>query len=427
MRLYKMELYKICSRKLFLLSATATIMILLLFMYTLAVDNYITINGVEYKGLQAVRMDREIVEEFKGVLTDEKVSAIVEKYGFPSGVKEYYGRFLNQNYLNAFIMKYFSDGYFRSYDDYKVATYTNPIAETDLGKASTATGKPLRLEYTYGWEVFESVLGIGFVLGLVFIVLILSPIYSEENYNNTRQILFTTKEGQQKDIAAKIAAGMTITISVFAVIVLFDFLFVWSVFGLDGLDCFSGQALGESVWEWNGYNNTSTWSVRKYLSFYLLQGFFGMIEAAALSLYFSAHCNSPFQSIVASAIGLVLPVFLNMIGRDNFRGIIFQISQLIILLLPGIAMMCFIPDTLNKTVVRISRIPCCVLPAMIGQLFRHVFPFYYTVPFILVINGASELDFMQVRFPWIWPGIFSFVAVVSVLYIVCSWRKYKEF
>ena len=152
-----------------------------------------------------------------------------------------------------------------------------------------------------------------------------------------------------------------------------------------------------------------------------------MIEAAALSLYFSAHCNSPFQSIVASAIGLVLPVFLNMIGRDNFRGIIFQISQLIILLLPGIAMMCFIPDTLNKTVVRISRILCCVLPAMIGQLFRHVFPFYYTVPFILVINGASELDFMQVRFPWIWPGIFSFVAVVSVLYIVCSWRKYKEF
>ena len=82
MRLYKMELYKICSRKLFLLSAIATIMILLLFMYTLAVDNYITINGVEYKGLQAVRMNREITEEFKGVLTDEKVSAIVEKYGF---------------------------------------------------------------------------------------------------------------------------------------------------------------------------------------------------------------------------------------------------------------------------------------------------------------------------------------------------------
>lgn len=38
MRLYKMELYKICSRKLFLFSVTAALMILLLFMYTLAVD-----------------------------------------------------------------------------------------------------------------------------------------------------------------------------------------------------------------------------------------------------------------------------------------------------------------------------------------------------------------------------------------------------
>lgn len=427
MRLYKMELYKICSRKLFLFSSAAALIILLLLMYTLAVDNYAMINGVAYEGLQAVQINREITEEFKGVLTDEKVTAIAEKYGFPNGVRENYGNFLYRNYLNEFIMRGFSDGYFHAYDNYKVATHTNPIAETDFGKASVATGKPLLLEYTYGWEVFHAVLGIGFVLGMVFLLLTLSPIYSEENYNNTRQILFTTKEGQRKDIAAKIAAGITIAVGVFAVIVLLDFLFVWSVFGLDGLDCFISQVLENAyVWDWNGYHNTSTWSVQKYLAFYLLQGFFGMIEAAALSLYFSAHCNSPFQSIVASTIGLVLPVFLNMIGRDNFRGIIFQVSQLIILLLPGIALMCLVPDTLNKTVVRIIKVLCCVLPALIGRFFRHVFPFYYTVPFMLIMNGASELDFMQVRFPWIWPGIFLFVTVVIIVYLVCSWRKYQE-
>ncbi len=427
MRLYKMELYKICSRKLFLFSVTAALMILLLFMYTLAVDNYAMVNGVEYEGLRAVQINRTITEEFKGTLTDEKVTAIAEKYGFPNGVRENYGQFLYRNYLNEFIMKGFSDGYFRAYDNYKVATHTNPIAETDFGKASAATGKPLLLEYTYGWEVFHAVLGIGLTLGMVFILLTLSPIYSEETYNNTQQILFTTKEGQQKDIAAKIAAGMTIAVSVFVVIVLLDFLFVWSVFGLDGLDCFISQVLENAyVWDWNGYHNTSTWSVQKYLSFYLLQGFLGMIEAAALSLYFSAHCNSPFQSIVASTIGLVLPVFLNVIGQDNFRGVIFQASQLIILLLLGIALMCLVPDTWNKTVVRIGKILCCVLPVLIGRFFRHVFPFYYTIPFMLIMNGASELDFMQVHFPWIWWGIFLFVTVVTILYIVCSWRKYKE-
>ncbi len=122
MRLYKMELYKICSRKLFLFSVTAALMILLLFMYTLAVDNYAMVNGVEYEGLRAVQINRTITEEFKGTLTDEKVTAIAEKYGFPSGVKEDYGRFLDRNYLNEFIMEAFSDGYFRAYDDYKVAT-----------------------------------------------------------------------------------------------------------------------------------------------------------------------------------------------------------------------------------------------------------------------------------------------------------------
>lgn len=426
MRLYKMELYKICSRKLFLFSATAVFIILLLFMYTLAIDNYATVNGVEYKGLQAVRINRQITEEFKGVLTDEKVTAIAEKYGFPNGVKEDYGRFLNRNYLNQFIMEGFSDGYFHAYNDYKVATHTTPIAETDFGKASVATEKPLLLEYTYGWEVFESVLGIGCVLGMVLILLTLSPIYSEENYNNTQQILFSTKEGQQKDITAKIAVGMTIAVSVFVVVVLLDFLFVWGVFGLDGLDCFSGQVMGDTVWKWNDYHNVSTWSVQKYLLFYLLQSLFGIMEAAALSLYFSAHCSNPFQSIVLSVIGLVLPVFLNMIGRDNFRGVIFQVSQLIILFLPGIALMCLVPDTLNKTAARIGKVLCCVLPILIGQFFRRIFPFYYTIPFILIMNGASELDIMQMHYPWVWPGIFLYVTVIIILYIGCSWRKYKQ-
>ena len=54
MRLYKMELYKICSKKLFLFSAAASLAILLLYMYSAVIDRTTTINGVKYSGFQAV-------------------------------------------------------------------------------------------------------------------------------------------------------------------------------------------------------------------------------------------------------------------------------------------------------------------------------------------------------------------------------------
>lgn len=88
MRLYKMELYKICSKKLFLFSAAASLAILLLYMYSAVIDRTTTINGVKYSGFQAVKMDQQITAEFSGELTDEKLTRIVEKYGFPSGVEE---------------------------------------------------------------------------------------------------------------------------------------------------------------------------------------------------------------------------------------------------------------------------------------------------------------------------------------------------
>ena len=120
MRLYIMELYKICSKKLFLFSAAAALSILLLYMYSCIMDSNTTVNGVKYTGFQAIKMDQQITARFSGVLTDEKITEIVDQYGFPSGVEDRYNKFVDSNYLNTYIMKYFSDGYFHGYDNYRV-------------------------------------------------------------------------------------------------------------------------------------------------------------------------------------------------------------------------------------------------------------------------------------------------------------------
>lgn len=74
MRLYRTELYKLLCRKFFLISAILTIGILFLYFYFVNVgDERSVVNGQVYTGIQAVRTDRKITEEYAGALTDAKV------------------------------------------------------------------------------------------------------------------------------------------------------------------------------------------------------------------------------------------------------------------------------------------------------------------------------------------------------------------
>lgn len=426
MRLYKIELYKICSKKLFLLSALASLAILVLYFWSFVMDIDSTIDGVRYEGYQAVRMDRKITEEFRGVLTDQKITQIVEKYGFPNGVYEDYNRFFNRNYLNSFVMHNFSDGYFHDSDDYHVGTCTYPIAKTELGKASEATGKTLMLEYSYGWYVLTEVLKLGCILGMVLTLFAIAPVFSEESYMNTQQILFTTKEGKTKDITAKILAGMTVAIGMYAVIVILDFVLVWAIFGLDGWNnCFYFLIMEmRSLWAFNNYSNMSTWYMKDFMALALCACLIGILETAAITLYFSAHCSSPFQSVITSALCLVAPFCLNLVGRGSFNSILFIMSQLFDVFLLGVAVMCFVPDISYKAGSLAAKASCCILPMTAGLLFRRRFPFYYATPIMMIMPDAFiDID----RYPWFKTAALLFAMMVSVIFIVCSRKKYVEY
>lgn len=423
-----MELYKICSKKLFLFSVLASLSILLMYFWSYVSGAESTINGVKYTGYQAVKMDREITEAFQGALTDEKVAQIAQEYGFPSGVAERVNTFLDKNYLNDFVMHGFSDGYFHNYENYHVGTCVYPIAETELGKACAATGKTLLLEYSYGWKVFTEVLQVGCVMGLALILLALASVFSEESAVNTRQILFTTKEGMSGDILAKIAAGMTVAVGVYVVIVLLDLVLSWGVFGLDGLDCLYSQVMEDSfIRDVNNYQNPSTAYMKEFLGFYVFFCFLGMAEMGAISLYFSARCKTPFQSVAASAMSILVPFLVFMLIRDG-KGALFVILSLLPLILPGIALAGFVPDFSNKGYSIITKLVCCVLPptVMVGFLKR-MFPFYITLPVWLIMQGIYwDITIWKMRYPWIQPAIFGFTVMATVVYIVCSWKGYKR-
>ena len=128
MRLYKMELYKLCYRKIFIMGVILVIGIMLAVFNTHVAAEEASVDGKCYTGYRAVQVNRRITKEFRGVLTDEKINQIEEKY------------FKDTNFLSRFVMNYLSNGLL--------------IADSDLGAVKELTGQEIMLEYYQGWNTF---------------------------------------------------------------------------------------------------------------------------------------------------------------------------------------------------------------------------------------------------------------------------------
>ena len=307
MRLYKMELYKICHKKFFIIGAVCVIAIVLLAFTIQLMDEEATVDGVRYTGYRAVQINRKITEEFKGTITDEKVERIVEKYGFPSKVEPGWNYFRDANFLSQFVEDYFSNGYVNNTNDYRVATEVYPVADTDIGRVMEYTGKEVILEYYHGWSTFLEVLSYGLVTGSILILCTLSGVFANEGQTKMLPLLFTTKEGKENDIHAKVLAAITVAVGVWLVIFLLDLILCSVVYGLDGLHCYNGMV---------------TWYLLPWpeamipMGYYILLAavfsFFGMISLCFITICISAYQKSVFHAVVLSAVCYSAPVLAGM-------------------------------------------------------------------------------------------------------------------
>lgn len=304
MRLYKMELYKLCHKKIFFLCVLCTFsLILVLFILNLQAKTS-AINGICYRGYAAVKADREITAPFHGALTDEKIQEIAKQYGFPQKVEKYYGP-TNSNFLNRFVMKYASDGYLYGWDDYKIATKTIPLAETQLGQTAANAQKELLLEYYDGWNEFLELNMIGMILASILVLCTVSTAFCAENQAHTKPLVFTTKEGPTKDALAKIAASFTLTVLLWLTISLFLLLLYGTVYGWDGLNCLTGLVIDGSI---SQYWKLTLLPCKLYLAATVSLNFLALLELCAITLYISARSRSSFQSVSMAAVCWAMPL-----------------------------------------------------------------------------------------------------------------------
>lgn len=309
MRLYKDELYKLVHKRFFMIGTIISMFILLIFFWFVEVgEERSTVDGKLYKGFEAVQQDRKITKEVQGVLTDEKIAYIVEKYGFPQVVEENYPGFRDSNYLNYFFMQYVSDGYLRDWSDFKTATKACPLAQTDIGKIKEITGQDASLFYTRGWSVFFEVLQMGMVLGSILVILAVSVVFSDESQTGMLQIIFTTEEGKRKDIRAKILASFTVTIAIYVAIVAITLLLCGMVYGMEGSNVPIGLTEGKMYLN----NNVCLMPNIKFVIISIMLAFVALLVLCAITLWVSAHFRNSFHSVVMSLVCWGLPVFIRI-------------------------------------------------------------------------------------------------------------------
>lgn len=254
--LYKLELEKLFRR----LSA----LICLVFMLTYCIVTYdkwvdpfgkglylVDEDGTIRHGRDAIRLEREWMEPYRGVLTDAHVEEISQISYRHAGQQVTYLQQMNESgarfhemdmpYAERVITYVFlkeevsTQEYTENGQMVRISTGTSRDTPRQIGEVFPDSVLPLRLEYSPPWSgMLESMIVLMFLLNLV-VLLVISPVFSEEHTRQMNALLFTSKLGKRKCFRAKIAAAYSIGIFFVLTIILIHMLITFLFFGGDGL------------------------------------------------------------------------------------------------------------------------------------------------------------------------------------------------
>lgn len=172
-----------------------------------------------------------------------------------------------------------------------------------------------------------------------------SPVFAEERQCGMSALLFTSEEGRDRDVTAKIAAAFTLTAVVYAAVVLSVFLSVGAVYGLEGGNCMTGMVT-------DSLNPFYPVTMKPVLSFvFLSMGADGLALMAlcAVVLCVSAHYETSFHTVAVSGIVWMLPLLIRIL----FGGL-------------GYVVMCGTPLFLVMTGVLMDVYGVILIPAAVG-------------------------------------------------------------
>lgn len=307
MRLLRDELYKLTNRRLVAVCFLAALLIELfcIFFGGVFLERSV-VNGVEYKGVAAIKKDRELVKAYEGVLDDDKVENMAAEYGLLKYDVENYGD--DHNFLNEMLYDNgLCDGNIDSWANVEQPSHTIPIALTTLGALTQAKGVQPELFYYNGWGIFETNLGIAGILSCLLLMVAVTPVFAEEYSSGAANILLTTVHGKGKDIGVRVGAAYIFSLGAFVLQAVFCLLVCGLFFGFGGAGSFYGMVHGK--WYPSTDELMSASLLREWQFLLILTAFIviGLLMLTAFSLFASAACRTPFVALIVTVLFFVLP------------------------------------------------------------------------------------------------------------------------
>lgn len=336
--MFRTEIYRILSQK----RNLAVMLVGLLFILYYAMGNMVWGEGViddgkAYHKQEAIAKDQEIASEFTGVLTEETVRAIWEKYGPPvnydnrSTAWEWLSAAAaqggNDNYCNRFVTRMFGEA------------VTGADGQTTyVLKEGWEDSRCLDGNYVFGytgstswyWDRFE----MAFILAQVVVIVLLCPIFSEDYACRTADIILPSEKGRFTVWRTRMAAGALLASLYYWLSCGSIFLQYIAFYGTGGL-AVSCEVAGLPM-----FFQQDALPLGKGLLILYLVGWFSTLVLAVFVCGFSAVNRQPFWVLIWSVLLYGGPlafmrVVLDGLPMGRFLSVLYLMGYSMPLSYPG--------------------------------------------------------------------------------------------
>ncbi len=264
------------------------------FSYTSVFYNYDTGKMDTVSGFAAIEQRKKTADMFAGKLTSDILTLMEQKITeakTATATKDEDSAFsaLHVYRDQAAILEYMTepDGEKRSIED----AYPNH--------------ESVILGYCDGWDKMLSSMGnVLAILLCLLIVIILSPVFSEEYSCHTDSVIYAARYGKTKLVTAKIIASLEMVIGMYIIFLLLNAVLYMGIYGGQGWNVNIQSSLHYAS---SAYDLT-------FLQMFLISvilNILGLVAMTIITLFISAKLNTPVTALIASCVVCFLPVLFD--------------------------------------------------------------------------------------------------------------------
>lgn len=350
--LIKMELGKLMSKAFFWISL-AVLIIYCMEIYMEWVNPFgnglyeLAEDGTLLRGRDVIRQEIEVAERYRGILTDDRVEQILrDECWNETQMQTVWEMYQDPRTRELALTK--SD-VSRIITYYLMAIEAEPLAlggegweyfygEEQFWKIEDIfpeSAMPLNYEYAVHWGgMLQSIINCVSVL-ILFMILVVSPVFSEERIRKMNQLLFTSRFGRWKCFWAKVAAVYVLGAAAVMGVILLLVLGTVLPYSAKGLGC-SIQLIEPFLYQDYPFGKT----VGSVIVDAAVLSVAGMFFAVSLTVLVSALAKNVLNAVVISFVVFVSPVILRVFPIAEQVKLIAPINRLTdfagVLLLPDV-------------------------------------------------------------------------------------------